>query len=560
MCRELILNILGSKEEYWRGLFESESSHTKELEREIGLIKEDDSVKPTFIDESLYPYKPFVSIVEGSFALDEPRSIFNKDNFIIKKTVEENRWKSLDLDAKLKAIWYYVIDRCVYMYDISEDWQPSFFTFYKLRGDCVPLYEEIITADGIKKVGELVEGDMVLSYDFKGKEFCNKKITKIWEKGNLPLKRVHLRNGQHIDVTENHPLLARVSQEESVYEKKCLNDIDLTRWWKRKIPIAVKIPYVVKDIEWLTRDLCVVLGHYLAEGWNDKYKVASSGYELIEEIIPILEEYNIPFTEYRNNNNVPCINFLKSDFKDFLKKQMSDSFDIHISEEIMHLPPEKLDSILYGYYIGDGTKNVGMNQGNKEYVLSTSSERFSQDIQRMGLQLGRTFHIWKQIHHGGVGRKPIYRITYNPKSHFLKNFGYEGISEVSISYVEDIGTFQTRDFEVEDTHNFIFKNGLISHNCEDSSILMVDLCRAAGVPADSILLATGWFKDSSGNKFGHAFPICKNSDGKWYIYESTLDNSYLKYEPKLFKGSNYDCSWGLINDRWAGKSNIGDNF
>ena len=86
------------------------------------------------------------------------------------------------------------------------------------------------------------------------------------------------------------------------------------------------------------------------------------------------------------------------------------------------------------------------------------------DFQRIGLQLGKSFHIWKQIDHKGVGNKPIYRITYNPKSHFLKDFGYTDISEVSIREFEKIGKLDMRIFEVADTKTFVFKNGIIGHS------------------------------------------------------------------------------------------------
>ena len=58
-------------------------------------------------------------------------------------------------------------------------------------------------------------------------------------------------------------------------------------------------------------------------------------------------------------------------------------------------------------------------------------------------------------------------------------------------------------------------------DCEDTSLLFVDLCIAAGVPSDKIFVALGWYY-VGGEEIGHAYPICKHDDGKWYIYESTL--------------------------------------
>lgn len=95
-------------------------------------------------------------------------------------------------------------------------------------------------------------------------------------------------------------------------------------------------------------------------------------------------------------------------------------------------------------------------------------------------------------------------------------------------------------------------------DCEDSSLFFVDLCRAAGIRIDRIFLSCGWYTDSNGNRFGHAFPIVKLDDGKWYIYETTI--SSRAPSPKLFKGSNYDCSWGLMNEKWYGKLKEGNQI
>lgn len=89
-------------------------------------------------------------------------------------------------------------------------------------------------------------------------------------------------------------------------------------------------------------------------------------------------------------------------------------------------------------------------------------------------------------------------------------------------------------------------------DCEDGSILFVDLCRASGIPPNRIFNATGWVSwTKGGEKFGHAFPIFKRNDGKWWIYETVIDN--VPSKPKRFFTSLYDCSWGLANDVWQGK-------
>jgi predicted flap endonuclease-1-like 5' DNA nuclease len=462
--------------------------------------------------------------------------------------------------------------------ECPEFWQFPFEAIQSEIGDCVPVYEEIYTEQGIKKIGDLNIGDRILSYDFDNKTFCYKKIIKIWEKGKLDTYRVLFRNGQTIDVSINHPFWIRQSQKIDRYEKTYLKDVDLSKWWKRKTPIAKKIPYRIKDIEWLTEDLCLVVGHYLAEGWKEKDgRIRSSGYELLDTIIPILEQFEIPYSEYTNTSGVPCVSILKSEFRDFLRILKSDSFNIHLPEEIFHLPSNKLTAILNGFYLGDGHwGNYPDKRGyklNNQEVLSTSSEQLSKDIQRIGLQLGDTYHIWKQMDHKGAGKKPIYRITYNPESYFLKDYGFNDISEVSIREYNIIGVTQMRDFEVEDTNSFVFKNGIIGHNCEDGAILIAGLLINAGIPSWRVkvcaaqVIADPIFAPSDTELGGHAYCIylADRSESERKLEWVVLDWCYLQdpevpIEKKPLAGDGgqegaYKDIWFTFNDQYSWAQN-----
>ena len=440
-------------------------------------------------------------------------------------------------DSKALKCLKYVVRNIAYKSDqvtqgVNEFWQLACETHNNRTGDCVSVEEEIyIEGNTLKKVGGLVVGDRVLSYDFGiGGGYCYKPITKIWEKGKLSLKRIHLRNGQHIDITADHPLWVRNNQKgKSEYEKKQLSEIDLTRWWKRKLPIAKHIPReLIKDDPFLDKDFCFILGHFVAEGYTDKCKVGTCGYDVIEHIIPLLEKKGIPFSEGKNGNGVPTINFLKSKYKEYLKPIVKNSFEIKLPETLFNLPKTHLESFLDGYYLGDGHDGHCVYKSgctsNKHDCYSTSCEQLATDIQRIGLILGESFHIWKQEKHGGVGTKPIYRITQNTNSYFLRDYGYEGISEVSISFIEDLPAVEMRDFEVADTHTFIFKNGLISHQCEDGAIYLGNLLLKAGIPWWRVRPALGDVKDpNTGGSIGHAYvTYCRETDDKFV----TLDTSY----------------------------------
>ena len=82
-------------------------------------------------------------------------------------------------------------------------------------------------------------------------------------------------------------------------------------------------------------------------------------------------------------------------------------------------------------------------------------------------------------------------------------------------------------------------------DCEDGTILFISLCRLVGISADSIFNACGWFTQPNGSRFGHSYPIAKMSDGKWYVFETTID--FIPKAPKRFLGSNYTADWGVSN-------------
>ncbi len=489
-----------------------------------------------------------------SVALNPADLYFPRESLI--RLVASKGWRNLPHDQKLMAIWAYVIKRVSYRYDAKENWQEPNITNDLRYGDCFAWYEEIYTKDGIKKIKDIKEGDLVLTYDFDRKKFIYKPVVKHWYKGKLQVNRVHFRNGTWIDVSENHPMWIRYTQKESKYEKKYLSEVDLTRWWKRKVPIAKKLPREIIDKQEITEDLAFVIGYFLAEGSIDKTgRISLSGHEMAENILPILDRHGFSYSERYNNSGVLEIRLSESWFTKILREFSSYddnlSFSAKIPEWVFNLPDNKLEMIIEGYKLGDGTKNVGANQYNKEYVISTSSYELAMDLQRIALHLGFSFHIWKQENHGSAGKRPIYRLTRNKNSHFLKDYGYDNISEVSISHIEKLGEVDMYDITVADTHTVIMRNGIITHQCEDGTILFVTLSRIAGVPADKVFNALGNVYTKTGKvAFGHSWPIAQMSDGKWYIFESTLD--FVPSKPMPFIGSLYSAEWGVHNWKYDG--------
>lgn len=110
-----------------------------------------DSVSPTWLNEGQMPYIPSMSLPEGTVTIEDPREIYCS-NEVLKKLVKE-AVKNMTLDQKLTWVWYQVIDRLTYMYDVTEDWQPPIISWYKRQADCEDgtiLFIEMCKLAGIK--------------------------------------------------------------------------------------------------------------------------------------------------------------------------------------------------------------------------------------------------------------------------------------------------------------------------------------------------------------------------------------------------------------------------
>ena len=403
----------------------------------------------------------------------------------------------------------------------KDFWATSNEVLRRKEDDCIANYEEIYVREGIRKVGDLKVGDEVLSYDFNTEKFCYKSITKIWEKGVQQLKRVktsHSLNFRHVDVTSGTPFLSRANSGKKVtYTRRQLKDINIKNDRLRKIPVAKKIPYNVVDITWLTKELCFVVGHFLAEGWverkNGKGRRAfTSGYGIEEVVTPVLDEEGIPYSSFTNNSGVPYISFLKSDFRNFISPLLFNSMDIRLSEEILHLPKEKLQSLLDGYYYGDGHFH------RKAKYYSTSSDQLAMDLVRIHLQIGLPIGGYLQLNHQGFGKNPIWRMHSHPDNRCFKDYGYQDLGEAGIVELDDIEPAETRDFEVEDTHVFFLKNGMMCHNCDGQAVAMWRKMRDAGLGDDRIGMEL-----LVGNRQGHMIAFYQPTPEDFYV----LDNGYL---------------------------------
>jgi len=580
-------NLLGCKEEYYKTVIEEKqqqieklnqliyrfsndlekyknkisalNNQIKTLEYQIKslnrILEDDDSEKPNWLDDTKPYYKPKREILRPDGKIDtveyKPEDLYAKYPSLVKYALASGFVGEDDIDKKLLSIWHFVIKWLKYQYDKFEDWRPAYITFKYRKGDCIAYYEKIYTETGLKPIKDVKVGEKVWTYNFDKQKYELKPVTKKWYKGKLQIFRTYFRNGTYIDFSQNHPMIVRRVQKYKsapFYHKVYLTDINLTKWWTRKVPFATKLKRKIVDNPKITEDIAFLAGYYVAEGWKDGNKVSICGYNLDTVMNKFPEEY---FGKIKlNKNGVPQVVIRNK----FLKYILSQFGSKAINKKIPHwfklLPDNKLNAFWSGLFLGDG-QHKKSKRGHDRLVISTISKQLAYDLLEIGLYLGIPPYIFKQTNHGGLGHNPIYRLHYLQYSHFRKDYGFKDISEVSISGIVPLSkSVDMYDIEVADNHNFILWNGVITHNCEDGTILFLTLARISGIKADSIFNACGWFYTNDGRKFGHSFPIAKMSDGKWYVFETTLD--FIPSKPMLFKGSNYSADWGVHNWKFGG--------
>lgn len=462
-------------------------------------------------------------------------------------------------DEKMYKIEQWVINNIPYESDMKnygqdEYWSVPTETLRTGSGDCIANYEEIWTKKGLKKVGDLEIGELVLSYDFDEQEYCYKPITKIWEKGKLPVYRVTFSDGTWVDVTKDHPFWARTNanlenpDRQSTYVKTKLQDIDLSKWYKKRVPSTVKLNYITEDIEWLNEDLCFVLGYFLAEGSvsfvknTNRTEVRMSGNDLDDFILPILNSNNIPYNTWNESRDTTTrLRFKESYFKNYILKLKTSAKDITIPEELFKLPTYKIQAIVDGNFVGDGWY---LNKSNRLYH-STISINLVVALKRFYNLLGKSLVINKRgIQKNSWQKQPIWYLYTCPNSRSNKDFGYENISEVSIKKYEYIGDFEVRDFEVKDTHTFVSKFGILGHQCEDGAFLIHSLALNAGVNSDRLRTYGGvvaWQNEVGGlSSGGHGWTAYKTeSDNKWIILDWCFFTTDAPFDKRIKMEDNF---------------------
>jgi intein/homing endonuclease len=398
--------------------------------------------------------------------------------------------------------------------------------------DCLTGDTNVWTKEGLKRIDSLEVGDKVLSYNFDNQSVEEKEIINFWDKGLLPVNKVRFFGGLTIKATDDHKFYFRSKEG---YNKKRLVEHDVTKSknnCQNKVPEVIEIPHKIKDIGWLTPELCKLVGYYIAEGWGTNQEGKKSKFicgKGVWEFTEIMDKNNINYTVQKPNQaGVPQVLIRLSD-DDRIREVLADCGRVakekNIPGYLKQLPKNKLEMIFEGMMGADGTV-----RGNS-LIYSTISEQLAIDLQDIGKRLGKPSNKFFIKECGGFNNSSIYRVDFNSKSYRLRDYGWSELSENTMLSVEKQSVKENvYDIEVKDNHNFLLENGVVVGNCDSWAIFQASYYIAAGVPRWMVRVVAGNCEYG-----GHATVyVYSKVDNKWHHLNSTYGRNMNKHLIKNF--------------------------
>ena len=367
--------------------------------------------------------------------------------------------------------------------------------------NCLSTSSLIMTREGLKKITDIKEGDMVYAFDQKTYQPILKKCSGVFDNGIKPvyeLKTLH----HSIKATSNHPFmilkrngrgrkntfvwktLAEIETGNEVVVFKNINPGKSAEFSFLKVTTEDYKVNRLNDIDipkFSTPDLMKYLGLYVGDGWVRTEK-GEVGFALPEKKIARKNLVNLHTKIFGGNlridetyvyaNSVNLSRFIDS--FGFGKGARNKT----IPPWIFTLPKEERESFIQGLILSDGYKI-----GNSYRYVSASSELLR--TLRLLLQITdyRVGDIHWQTKKKGtkcVNRKLLKDAKYGyvcfskkrkwntekyPNQYRYQNFLIENkyFNTEKVKSIRLIGEEPTLDLRVEDEHNFI-ADGIVVHN------------------------------------------------------------------------------------------------
>ena len=214
-------------------------------------------------------------------------------------------------------------------------------------------------------------------------------------------------------------------------------------------------------------------------------------------------------------------------------------------------PFKKLYEWLDSYFSRDELERiVGLNKTIKALreQLEVQNEKIAQLTKDNGELVERVIELKRLMERG----RRVYKLLANDFVRPSRTLAYK---YRKLESLKDVWTIRIR--YVRDNYQY---NGCLdvwqfpeetaqlrAGDCDDSTAFRVAVAKSLGLEKDfKLFMAVGFYINSRGQRFGHAFPVMITSNGEWYILEATSN----KYSPVKYPNKHYEIHY-LWDENYA---------
>jgi hypothetical protein len=478
--------------------------------------------------------------------------------------------------CELQAIYDFIVRNVRYTGDVTgrDTYQSALTSLQFGGGDCFPLATTKIICRS-KSTGqyELVRlGDLrlaypayeALSYNFSALRYEFRPIVAFQDKGEREVLKARLSNGTDLVATADHGFWALDGAKPKEFkqnlvkrtlggylESRAENSVN-GRTARTRILQAARIPTL--DAVECSESLAYLSGIYGAEGYSEGSHVcvAQSKPEIRVKIETALAANGASFRfqppragtmEGGRVGGGAYYALRAGDVKEALKVQGSNSFDMQLSMALLSGSRSTVAAVMKGYEDGDAyhPKPESVWAKKVSAIYATSSDVMAEQLRFGFLLLGKAFNVQYQQHHGGSGKRPIWRLHDWKSSQVLRREEVlrdvlPGLRYGYVQSVEPAGKAHVGCITVDETHNFVLADGTIASNCDDHTGVGAVLAQVNGFSTKARITS------NTGASWDHIYLMAglpKHNPKRWIALDTTLGPGKFGREPPRAKFQDF---------------------
>lgn len=410
-------------------------------------------------------------------------------------------------------------------------------------GDCFPLDQKVIVRHRAKGWYELQRlGDLrfawpeydALSYDFAKSAWAFKPITGWSYRGEQETVVAKLSNGARFTCTPDHVVWNAVWKGSTRLDVVARAVADLRGSSDKNANPQVLVARQIPVLEAAEVDpaMAYIKEIYAAEGFADSkhVRIAQDKLDVRARIEAAFATAGASLRPSKRTRHA-YYDVKGSQLRATLRSLGTNSFDMQPAWDCLSGNRAAIHAYMDGNFDGDGCCVARKGRETAFNQYTTSSRALAEGL-RLGLFLkGRRQWWYKQLKHGGVGDKPIYRVYdhLSADSHrdAIVSAEFSGLRTASVKSVLSGEVQPVCDISVADTHNFVLADGTIVHNCDDHNGCLTALLWILGY-------ATGAKIIGDENQYTHIYAIVglpRVHPKKWVPLDTTVEQATVGWEP-----------------------------